>query len=316
MITQSTISSDIDTLESIYGGIGCKRPGGYTNLEFELGLEKFTRFLEPYKIKSTMFMVGKDFEYKKNHKIIKDISNQGHEIGNHTYSHSQGFRFLSSFQMEEEIKKMEDLCKNLTNIKPIGFRSPGWNNGDKAYKILRKRKYLYDASIHPTFFMPILKILHFFSTSSRKRYDRTTMGQFNYMFAPLNPYKCLKDNFGRKGNDKFIEFPMTVTPIIRLPFFATFLLSTNVKLFDLSLKSILKSGNIIQFMFHLSDFVDYSHKELQNQVPNTKDRVYVPKALTFPLNKKIELFKYAIDKIALYSSFDTLKNISIKKVMA
>ena len=70
-----------------------------------------------------MFMVGKDFEYKKNHKIIKDISNQGHEIGNHTYSHSQGFRFLSSFQMEEEIKKMEDLCKNLTNIKPIGFRS-------------------------------------------------------------------------------------------------------------------------------------------------------------------------------------------------
>ena len=151
------------------------------------------------------------------------------------------------------------------------------------------------------------KITSLFSTSSRKRYDRTTMGQFNYMFAPLNHYKCLNDNFGRKGNDKFIEFPMTVTPILRLPFFATFLLSTNVKLFDLSLKSILKSGNIIQFMFHLSDFVDYSHKEFQNQIPNAKDGVYVPKALQFPLNKKIEIFKYAIDKIALYSSFDIKK---------
>ena len=114
MTTQSVsvISSDIDTLESIYGGIGCKRPGGYTNLEFEIGLETFTRFLEPYKIKSTMFMVGKDFEYKKNHRIINEIYQKGHEIANHTYSHPQGFKFLSYVAMERE-KKMEDLCKKL-----------------------------------------------------------------------------------------------------------------------------------------------------------------------------------------------------------
>ena len=130
------------------------------------------------------------------------------------------------------------------------------------------------------------------------------------MNCPLNPYKCTKDNFGLRGDDKLIEFPMTVTPILRLPFFATFLLSTNIKIFDFSLKSILKSGNIIQFMFHLSDFVDYSHKEFRDQVPNSGDGVYIPKALKFPLKKKIELFKYAIDKIAYYSNFDTLKDVS------
>ena len=36
---------------------------------------------------------------------------------------------------------MEDLCKNLTNIRPIGFRSPGWNIGN-AYNFEKKKNIL------------------------------------------------------------------------------------------------------------------------------------------------------------------------------
>lgn len=314
MTTQASISSDIDTLESIYNGIGCKRKNGYSNLEFEIGLENFMNFLEQYNIKSTLFMVGKDFKYKKNHSIIRYISDTGHEIANHTFSHPQGFRLLSSMNMEKEIQKMEVICKKITKKKPVGFRSPGWNICNNAYQILRKRGYLYDASVHPTFLMPVLKFLHYASTSSRLKEDRTTMGQLSYMLAPLSPYKCKKNNFGKKGNECFIEIPMTVTPILRLPFFATFLLGTNKKIFDLSLKSIVNSKTHVQFMFHLSDFVDYSHKEFENQIPKKTDGVYIPKAITYPLEKKIDIFKYAIDKISNYSNFSTLKTVATKKI--
>ena len=65
-------------------------------------------------------------------------------------------------------------------------------------------------------------------------------------------------------------------------------------------------------MFHLSDFVDYCNVYYNIKFYSQRWSLCT-KALQFPLNKKIEIFKYAIDKIALYSSDDTLKNISIKK---
>ena len=44
------ISSDIDTLASLYQGHGLRR-ADYTYAELAIGLENFSRFLEPYGIK-------------------------------------------------------------------------------------------------------------------------------------------------------------------------------------------------------------------------------------------------------------------------
>ncbi len=74
---QAAITSDIDTLASIYKGRGCRRPCGYTYTEFRMGLENFMRFLEPYRVKTTMFMVGNDFLNENNHAAIRAV---GHII--------------------------------------------------------------------------------------------------------------------------------------------------------------------------------------------------------------------------------------------
>jgi len=58
---RAAISSDIDTLQSIYGGRGCRRVGGYTFAEFQIGLDNSCRFLERYGAQATFFMVGEDF---------------------------------------------------------------------------------------------------------------------------------------------------------------------------------------------------------------------------------------------------------------
>lgn len=304
---QAAISSDIDTLASIYQGYGCRRPEGYTYAEFRMGLENFSRFLEPYGIKATLFMVGNDFRQPDNIPYIKSMVAEGHEIGNHTMTHAQGFRLLSAQQKEAEIAGMEEICQQVTGQRPVGFRSPGWNMGDDAIPILNRRGYLYDSSVHPTSLMPLLKFLHWLNSSSRSEGDRTTMGHLYYMLAPRSPYRTAANRLGRRGQDGLIEIPLTVMPVIRLPFWATFLLSTGIDFFKICYRLLKVMRIPIQYQFHLSDFVDYNHPDLADQVPNGNG-VYVPQALKSPLKQKWDLFKQAVDIIATDYTFSTLKD--------
>jgi hypothetical protein len=250
-------------------------------------------------------MVGNDFLPPTNHAIIQAMVHQGHEIANHTMTHAQGFRLLSRREKEAEVVGMEVLCERVTGQRPVGFRSPGWNIGDDALAILQGRGYLYDSSIHPTFLMPLLKFLHWHATSKCCSAERTTMGHMKYMFAPRVPYKTSKDSFSKKGENGIVEFPVTVTPIVRLPFFATFLMATRLGIFDVSFRSLKRLRCPIQFQFHLSDFVDYGHPALADQVP-CGTGLYVPQSLRVPLTKKLAIFRRALDTIAADYSFNTL----------
>ena len=146
---EGAISYDVDTLASIYKGYGLRRPGGHTYAEFRMGLENLCRFLEPYGIKATFFMVGNDFKQSQNVPYIKALIAEGHEISNHTLTHAQGFRLLSHEEKEAEIFGMEEICEQVTGRRPMGFRSPGWNIADDALAILRRRGYIYDSSVFP-----------------------------------------------------------------------------------------------------------------------------------------------------------------------
>jgi hypothetical protein len=305
-ILAAAISVDIDTLASLYKGYGCRRPGGYTYAELRMGFERLARFLEPYQIHSTLFMVGNDFKEPMNRSYIMSMDAAGHEIANHTMTHAQGFRLLSLEEKEAEIAGMEEICEKTIGRRPRGFRSPGWNMGDDALPILKRRGYLYDSSVHPTSIMPLLKFLHWHSMSNRNPIERTTMGHLRYMIAPIKPYHTGMRGFASKGSDGIMEFPLTVMPFIRLPFFATFLLATGLTLFRITYELLKAMAYPIQFQFHLSDFVDYGHPDLADQAPDGHG-VYVPQALGTSLTAKMIVFQKALDIIAESYSFSPLE---------
>jgi len=300
------ISSDIDTLQSLYKGHGLRRPA-YTHAEMAIGLENFARFLEPYGARATLFMVGHDFLQPQNHAPIRAMHEAGHEIANHSMTHAQGFRYLPAAQMDAEVAGMEQACESLTGRRPVGFRSPGWNVGDSVMPVLLRRGYVYDSSLHPTSLMPLFKLLHWWNTKSRSGGDRTAMGQLNYMWAPLGPYRASERSFARRGDDGLVELPVTVVPVVRLPFWATFLLATGMGVFRASLRALVALGMPVQFQFHLSDFVDFNAPEFADQVPRAGDGVYVPQALWTPLPVKRELFTRAMDLLAEHYAFSTLE---------
>ncbi len=308
------VSIDVDSLSSIYKGQGLKHPGGYTYIELHTGLENIQQFFEKYHIKTTLFMVGNDFQLPANQTAIKSIIKDGHEPANHSMTHPQGFRWLDRDQKQEEISSMGDICESVTGIRPVGFRSPGWNIDDSTLPVLKNLGYRYDSSVFPTSLMPLMKFAHWASMSGQAKPNRTTMGMWRYMVAPISPYHTNQDSLSKKGENGVIEFPVSVTPFLRLPFFATLLLKTGNSLYKTFYKNIKNTGLPIHFQMHLSDFVDYSLPELYDQIPPVRQGTYVPQALATPLKKKLEVFGMMLDLMTHDYNFITLQEWSEKLI--
>ncbi len=88
----------------------------------ERDTNKILDILAENNIKATFFVIGKNAE--KHLDIVKRISNEGHEIGNHTYSHPQ-MREISPKEVNDEIVRTQQILQGITGKTPKLFRPPG-----------------------------------------------------------------------------------------------------------------------------------------------------------------------------------------------
>ncbi len=73
-------------------------------------------------VKATFFLIGKNIEAGNNAEIVKRELQEGHLIGNHTYSHIEITR-VSNDTAYQEIKKTNDLIQEITG-KPVEYMRP------------------------------------------------------------------------------------------------------------------------------------------------------------------------------------------------
>ncbi len=82
---------------------------------------RILEILEKYGIKATFFMVGVNVENYPD--VAREVLAAGHEVGNHTYSHSHMLP-LSIEACEEEMGRCEDVLEELCEYRPHLFRPP------------------------------------------------------------------------------------------------------------------------------------------------------------------------------------------------
>jgi len=94
-------------------------------LTFDDGPTEFTlevlSLLKKYNAKATFFCIGKNIE--KHPEIIKQIIEEGHLVGNHSYSHSKFFDFYNADKIIDELRRTDELLEKFT-LKKINFFRP------------------------------------------------------------------------------------------------------------------------------------------------------------------------------------------------
>lgn len=77
--------------------------------------------LDRYGVKATFFMIGTNVEYYP--EVAKEVLRRGHEVGNHTYSHTR-LTNMDGPTLTDELKKCEAVMEKTLGHHPSLFRPP------------------------------------------------------------------------------------------------------------------------------------------------------------------------------------------------
>ncbi|MFZ1288521.1 MAG: polysaccharide deacetylase family protein [Melioribacteraceae bacterium] len=100
---------------------------------------KLLNLLKKENIKALFFIVGQNIESGKNFDIVKRAFDEGHVIGNHTYSH-KNLKKLSDVEIKSEILRAEELVGNYLTI-PKLIRPPYGAADMRVNKIIHELGY-------------------------------------------------------------------------------------------------------------------------------------------------------------------------------
>lgn len=99
--------------------------------------------LKENNIKATFFVVGT--EVSKSPEILKRTYEEGHAIGNHTYTHVYRDLYKSADAYTEQLQQTDQIIKNIINVRPHISRAPGGSAGSftKSYwDVLKTQGYI------------------------------------------------------------------------------------------------------------------------------------------------------------------------------
>ncbi len=92
---------------------------------------KILDILRRYNVKATFFLIGKRVE--RFPQLAQRIVSEGHEVGNHTYSHPSDLPKENWDEVRLEIEKCSAAIERVTGVRPKFFRPP---KGFLNYKVL------------------------------------------------------------------------------------------------------------------------------------------------------------------------------------
>ncbi len=170
----------------------------------------------------TVFVVGRDASLEINRPALERLAAQGHEIGNHSFSHEPWFHTFSRRQTEREIADAEGHIEAATGRRPRGFRGPGFSLTAGILEVLAARGYDYDATTYPTFLGPLARayyLRHAPDLEGEELARRGALfGGWRDGLRPLRPYR-----WAVAGRD-LVEVPVTTMPVFRTPIHMSYLI--------------------------------------------------------------------------------------------
>ncbi len=290
-----TLQVDVDDLWVYYESIGQAVPAETPALAFKEGVPRWLDLFDRFSVRATFFVCGRDLPAQN--AVVQEIVRRGHEVANHSAGHRNGYARLSVRELRADIAEAGDRIAQAAGQWPVGFKAPGFSFNPALPQILTELGYLYDSSLLPSFYAPVLRLVQ--GVLARGRVDPTHYGRTAFGLAPLRPFRISNVRIAdlvcarrRAFGESVWEVPVTTAPLLRLPIHSTFVLSTGRWLFDLGLVLARLRRLPINYLFHGADTVD--------AVPDAALASY--RFLTQAWTRKKRLFEHILAQLSRFYS--------------
>ena len=184
--TPIAININFDSLNHAYGF-----PKGFRDPSFFEGMDRFLKIANRYQAPLSIFVIGRDLQNPEIYARVRDWSNAGHEIGNHSWSHPVNLGRLSPEKIHDEVFRTHELITNCIGKEPTGFIAPAWSTSKNLVNTLIDLGYLYDTSLFPSMILYpaiIMNALHFLRQPAEVQNILSRADWLGPIFRPTRPF--------------------------------------------------------------------------------------------------------------------------------
>jgi peptidoglycan/xylan/chitin deacetylase (PgdA/CDA1 family) len=256
-VKRACVSVDLDGLHHyarIHGLVDSAVSATTRGLHLAVALPRLLALLEAAGVRCTLFVVGED-AVDAGAAALGAAVVKGHELASHSHTHSYALGRAPQAKVEEELAAAEAALTAVGGKRPVGFRAPGYTLSSAMLSALVARGYLYDASVFPAAPYYLAKAAVLSAMALLGRTSASALDSPRVLLAPRVPYRADVTVPYARGTAALLELPMTVTPVLRVPFFGTLLTSAPWPVVERAYRAVAR-GNFLSLELHAVDVLD------------------------------------------------------------
>jgi len=142
------LTFDFDAISGWMGSFGFNTPGAVSQGEFggRVGIYRVLDLLDRYKVRASFYIPGHTADTFP--EAVREIATRGHEIGHHSYLHDSPTLYADDPSAERAMYEHGiEAIERASGVRPIGYRSPGWDLTVDSISILQDLGFKYDSSL-------------------------------------------------------------------------------------------------------------------------------------------------------------------------
>ncbi len=154
-MTRATVclTFDFDAISIWIGPMGATSPSMISRGEFgAVGVARLLRLLDRRGMRATFFVPGHTAETYP--AAVRAIAAAGHEIGHHGYLHENPCALETKDRERAVLQRGLEALDKVAGVRPIGYRSPAWDNSPHTIDLLLEHGFRYESSLMGKDFAP------------------------------------------------------------------------------------------------------------------------------------------------------------------
>jgi predicted deacetylase len=246
----ATVSVDVDPVDAHLAGYGAHGlpPDPVC---YERAIPRLLEAFGAHEVRATFFWVARDAE--RSAVALRAVVAAGHEVASHSLTHAEGWRNARPSEVAHELRESRQRLEQSAGAPVVGFRSPGWHAPPGLHAALADAGYRYDASSFPSPLLGAMSALLFARSGGRRLVPLGT----RQWFAPRGPTRV---------EPGLVEFPVSVTRVLRFPVYHTLRYSLSNGRFGRQLDGLAGEGHALSYPLHAVDALGLAEDEIDSRM--------------------------------------------------